>query len=87
MAPWPAGTASCIYFPRARTSFTAAEKSTPPAATSAEYSPRLWPGDEIRDDSPLFERAIGCSGNRQNGRLRIFGELQRFFGTFEAEFA
>src|SRR5580698_7907073 len=43
MAPCPAGTASCMYFPRTRTNFTAAEKSTPPAATSAEYSPRLWP--------------------------------------------
>src|SRR6202045_2334200 len=43
MAPSPAGTASCMYRPRSRTSFTAVAKSSPPAATSAEYSPKLCP--------------------------------------------
>src|SRR5580700_1097468 len=43
MAPTPAGTASCMYMPRLRTSWTASQNFKPPAATRAEYSPRLWP--------------------------------------------
>src|SRR5712664_3401667 len=41
MAPTPAGTASCMYVPRLRTSCTASANFSAPAATSAEYSPRL----------------------------------------------
>ena len=43
MAPCPAGTASCMYRPRLCTSFTASAKFNVPAATKAEYSPRLCP--------------------------------------------
>ena len=43
MAPSPAGTASCMYFPRRRTRRTASANASAPAATSAEYSPKLWP--------------------------------------------
>src|SRR5579859_1485548 len=43
IAPTPCGTASCMYVPRLRTSCTASENFNPPAATSAEYSPRLCP--------------------------------------------
>src|SRR5215831_10387242 len=43
MAPCPAGTASCMYLPRLWTRRTASAKFSEPAATSAEYSPRLWP--------------------------------------------
>src|SRR6202030_1010340 len=43
MAPCPAGTASCMYCPRLRTSCTASANFSAPAATSAEYSPKLWP--------------------------------------------
>src|ERR1700720_1961408 len=43
MAPCPAGTASCIYCPRLRMSCTASENFSAPAATSAEYSPKLCP--------------------------------------------
>src|SRR5580692_9482589 len=43
MAPTPAGTASCMYVPRLWTSLTASENFKLPAATRAEYSPRLWP--------------------------------------------
>ena len=39
--PLPGGTASAIYRPRFCTSETAVLKESPPAATSAEYSPRL----------------------------------------------
>jgi hypothetical protein len=43
MAPVPAGTAACIRRPRSRTSFAASASDSAPAATSAAYSPRLWP--------------------------------------------
>src|SRR5712692_7536845 len=43
IAPTPEGTASCMYVPRLRTSCTASANFSPPAATSAEYSPRLCP--------------------------------------------
>src|ERR1700734_4094399 len=39
----PTGTASCIYLPRFRTVRTASVKLKVPAATCAEYSPRLCP--------------------------------------------
>src|ERR1700688_880586 len=43
MAPWPAGTVSCIWRRRLRPSRTAPPNFSERAATSAEYSPRLWP--------------------------------------------
>ncbi len=43
MAPSPTGTASCMYCPRRRTVRRASAKDSVPAATCAEYSPRLWP--------------------------------------------
>jgi hypothetical protein len=43
IAPSPGATASCIARPRTRTSRTASPSASAPAATSALYSPRLWP--------------------------------------------
>ncbi|MCY1306408.1 hypothetical protein D9M70_562690 [compost metagenome] len=43
MPPSPTGTASCMACARKRTSGTASANGITPAATSAEYSPRLWP--------------------------------------------
>src|SRR5208337_3106017 len=43
IAPTPTGTASCIYLPRLRTTRTASLNENVPAATCAEYSPRLCP--------------------------------------------
>jgi hypothetical protein len=43
MPPSPTGTASCIACARKRTSGTASLNASAPAATSAVYSPRLWP--------------------------------------------
>ncbi len=43
MPPSPTGTAFCIACARKRTSGTASRKASAPAATSAVYSPRLWP--------------------------------------------
>src|SRR5437763_2185952 len=43
IAPTPAGTASRMYVPRLRTNCTASANFREPAATRAEYSPRLCP--------------------------------------------
>src|SRR5690606_2147294 len=43
IAPVPAGAASCISWPRMRTRCAASCSAIAPAATSAVYSPRLWP--------------------------------------------
>ena len=43
IAPSPAGTAACMRSPRRRVSRSASAKERAPSATSAEYSPRLWP--------------------------------------------
>ncbi len=43
IAPSPTGTACCMYLPRLRTVRTASAKFRVPAATCAEYSPRLCP--------------------------------------------
>jgi hypothetical protein len=43
IAPTPSGTAACIASARKRTSLIASAKFREPAATSAAYSPRLWP--------------------------------------------
>ena len=43
IAPTPTGTASCISSPRRRTSRSASANASAPAATRAEYSPRLCP--------------------------------------------
>src|SRR5689334_5259519 len=46
IAPCPAGTACCIRRPRSRTTLTASRNASAPAATSALYSPRLWPATQ-----------------------------------------
>ena len=43
MAPSPAGTASCMAWPRSRSRRAASPIRSAPAAARAEYSPRLWP--------------------------------------------
>src|SRR5438094_2761285 len=69
IAPWPAGTASCMYCPRRRTATTASFRSIAPAATRAEYSPRLWPATHsarapracsARKAATLVARIAGC---------------------------
>src|SRR5216110_1275712 len=69
MAPTPWGTASCMYVPRLRTSRTASATFKEPAATSAEYSPRLWPATKsgskpfsarTRDTATAQVRMAGC---------------------------
>ncbi len=53
MAPTPTGVASCMNRPRLYTVRTASAKGSAPAATTAAYSPTLWPA-----------RARGASGAR-----------------------
>ena len=62
MAPTPTGAASCMYSPRRRTVRTASAKPIAPAATSAEYSPRLCPATQSG-------RAPRASRGRRAARL------------------
>ena len=85
MAPSPAGTASCMYLPARRTRRTASANDSAPAATSAEYSPRLCPATKS-GRTPFSSRTpIGGHGNGQNRRLGVLGELQRLFRAGEAQ--
>ena len=87
MAPTPTGTASCMYLPRLRTVRTASAKFRVPAATWAEYSPRLWPATNAGLESLFVKDAPGRDRSRQNGGLGDFGEAKLFFRSFEAKLA
>src|SRR4029077_1272223 len=63
IAPCPAGTASCIYWPRLRTSCTASENFSAPAATSPEYSPRLCPA--TKSGVIPFSASTRCTATEQ----------------------
>ena len=70
MAPSPWGTASCMKRPRAFTSTAASSTGSAPAATSAVYSPRLWPATKAgasatrssiaRSSAMLVTSTAGC---------------------------
>src|SRR5690606_30677739 len=57
IAPFPAGTASSMKFPRWCTMRTASAKFSEPAATKAEYSPRLCPATRS-GTIPPSEKAV-----------------------------
>ncbi len=78
IAPTPTGTASCIRSPRRRTSRTASAKSSAPAATSAEYSPRLWPATQTRGRTTLRSATARSDRHRrgQDRGLGVGGQLQ-----------
>ena len=87
IAPVPTGTASCMYRPRRRTSASASANANVPAATFAEYSPRLWPATNAgctpidcssRYAAMLTARIAGCV---------ILGQRQLILGPFEAQTA
>src|SRR5207245_6102007 len=63
IAPTPAGTASCMYVPRLRTSWTASENFSDSAATSAEYSPRLCPA--TKSGCKPFSASTRCTATEQ----------------------
>ena len=69
IAPTPGGTAACISRPRSRTMRSASAKSSAPAATSAEYSPRLCPATHVG------RRSLSCVNTRHAATLvaRIAG--------------
>ena len=53
MLPAPGGTASCMNNPRLCTVRTASANVSTPAATSAEYSPRLCPASNAGSSPPF----------------------------------
>ncbi len=86
IAPAPAGTASCINRPRVCTRRTASAKSIAPAATNAEYSPRLCPAiaDGVAPPRSIQHRHSATLAV-SNARLSDLGAPQRFFGTFQRD--
>jgi hypothetical protein len=57
IAPTPAGTASCMNRPRARTVRTASARLKVEAATCAAYSPSEWPAAAWGDGPPRARKA------------------------------
>ena len=87
MAPVPTGTASCMYRPRRRTMRTASAKAKVPAATCAEYSPRLCPATICGAHPARLEQPGRGDADRQDGRLGVLGEHEAVLGTVEAQLA
>ena len=85
MAPTPIGTASCMYSPRRLTVRTASAKPIAPAATSAEYSPRLCPATQSGRAPRASRGRKGRDARRQDRRLGVRGQLQVGLGPLEAE--
>ena len=53
---------------------SASANANVPAATLAEYSPRLWPATNAGVDAARREQAARGGADGQNRRLRVFGE-------------
>ena len=81
----PTGTASCMYWPRRRTVRTASASESAPAATSAEYSPRLWPATQSGRTPRATSGAQRGDARGQDRGLRVRGELQLGLGPLEAQ--
>ena len=69
IAPTPSGTAACMASARKRTSLIASAKPSAPAATSAAYSPRLWPASSAGAAPPAacHTRQAATSGRQHRG--------------------
>jgi hypothetical protein len=78
MPPVPTGTALCMRRARSRTRRTASANANVPAATCAEYSPRLWPAASVRRDAERPERR---DRDRQRRRLRVLGQPELVLGA------
>ena len=80
MAPTPTGTATCMARPRSRTVRTASAKERAPAATRAEYSPRLCPATKSGLGRRAAEGPRHHGGMGEDGRLGVLGQLEGLFG-------
>ena len=59
---------------------TASAKESVPAATCAEYSPRLWPATNAGAHAARLEQAAGRDADGEDRRLRVLGEHQPVAG-------
>ena len=85
MAPSPTGTASCMYSPGARTVVAASRRVRLPAATRAEYSPRLCPATKSATTPRAARARWAAMLARQDGRLGVGRELEVSLGADETE--
>ena len=81
--------ASCMYLPRAATSFSPVSKSNTPARCSAVYSPRLKPAKKISSSfsmTPFDPRGdVTREAGDKNRRLADVGLVKAIIGAVEAE--
>ena len=85
IAPSPTGTASCMYRPLRRTVRRASAKDSVPAATCAEYSPRLCPAAKCARTPSRFDETMHGSAHRKDRRLRVLREDQAVLRPVEAQ--
>ena len=71
--------------PRLRTRRTASAKRRLPAATSAEYSPRLWPATKSGASPASRSTSKAAIGDGEQRGLGVFGQLELILGAFKAE--
>ena len=74
-----------MYLPRLRTVRTASAKLRVPAATCAEYSPRLCPATKAGLETLFVQNTPSRDGRSQNRGLRDLGQAKLIFRTFEAK--
>ena len=85
MLPAPDGTASCMNRPRLCTVRTASANVSTPAATSAEYSPRLCPASNVGFSPPLYRLGPRRHAMHQNGGLGVLRQPQLVFRPLKAQ--
>ncbi len=86
MAPSPAGTACCMYWPRLRTVRTGVgEAEGSGGDVGAVFAQRMAGGERGRD-AFFSQHALGGDRDGQDGGLGVLGELEVFFGAFKMSF-
>ena len=74
-----------MYRPRRLTVRSASAKDSVPAATCAEYSPRLWPAANARLQPARRRQARNRGAHREDRRLRVLGQHQPLVRPLEAQ--
>ena len=84
MAPWPTGTASCMYCPRLRTRRTASPDSKRPPRPGPNIHPGYGPATKSAG-IPFPQDSCRGHRNGQNRGLGVGGKLKIFGRPFKAE--
>src|ERR1017187_1664736 len=85
MAPTPAGAASCLLRPAVGAHPDRIGKAQPSRRHQRRIFAQAVARHEIRRQAVLAQYRMRGGGNGEQGRLRVLGELELLFGSFEAE--